>query len=142
MDGMIFWTPGVTLEDLERTVILKAYSFYHKNKTATAQALGIAIRTLDSKLEKYEDDRIKQEEREAAGRKQREEFLAAQRGPHQSYNAPEGILTGSLSSPPAGVRVESLEKVGTERPVSVQKPQEVQKVLPSKASASGSGSRR
>ncbi len=47
------WQLGMTLEDLEREAILKAYSFYGKNKTHTAAALGIAIRTLDSKLSKY-----------------------------------------------------------------------------------------
>lgn len=49
----MLWQPGVTLDQVEKEVILKALSFYHGNKTVTARALGIAIRTLDNKLEKY-----------------------------------------------------------------------------------------
>jgi transcriptional regulator with PAS, ATPase and Fis domain len=50
---MIHWQPGMTLEEVEKQVILKAFQFYNRNKTHTAKALDIAIRTLDSKLEKY-----------------------------------------------------------------------------------------
>jgi len=48
----INWQPGVTLEDIELQVIDKAYRFFEGNKTKTANALGIAIRTLDNKLSK------------------------------------------------------------------------------------------
>lgn len=48
------WTPGMTLNDMERLVIQKAYQMFQHNKTRTAQALGIAINTLNSKLEQYE----------------------------------------------------------------------------------------
>lgn len=51
---MIIWQPGVTLEDIEKQTILKAYSYFDRNKTKTAEALGIAIRTLDAKIAKYE----------------------------------------------------------------------------------------
>lgn len=53
---MINWQPGITLDDIEKEVILKALSFYHGNKTRTAEALGIAIRTIDNKLAKYRGD--------------------------------------------------------------------------------------
>ncbi len=49
-----FWTPGRTLADIEKEVILHAHKFYGYNKTKTAQSLGIAIRTLDAKLAQYE----------------------------------------------------------------------------------------
>lgn len=48
------WQPGLTLDDVEKRAIQKAFSFFHKNKTQTANALGIAVRTLDSKIEKYD----------------------------------------------------------------------------------------
>jgi hypothetical protein len=49
----------MTLDQLEKQAILSAYSICGKNKTRTAQALGIAIRTLDNKFEKYaEDDKL------------------------------------------------------------------------------------
>lgn len=53
------WTPGMTLAAVERAVIEKAYRFYEENKTRTAQALGIAIRTLDNRLEEYAAQDIK-----------------------------------------------------------------------------------
>jgi hypothetical protein len=49
----ISWQPGVTLEQVEKDVILHALRFYDGNKTRTAAALGIAIRTLDARLEVY-----------------------------------------------------------------------------------------
>lgn len=38
---------------MEKEVILHAFRFYRQNQTHTADGLGIAIRTLDSKLERY-----------------------------------------------------------------------------------------
>lgn len=52
---MITWQPGKTLEEVEKEIILVALRFYGGNKTKTAQALGIAIRTLDNKLKAYTD---------------------------------------------------------------------------------------
>lgn len=43
----------MTLEDLEKDVIFAAMKFHGDNKTRTAHTLGIAIRTLDSKLARY-----------------------------------------------------------------------------------------
>lgn len=53
---IIQWQPGVTLEVVERQVILAAYEFYRRNKTQTSIALGIAVRTLDARLAKYAED--------------------------------------------------------------------------------------
>ncbi len=50
----IGWQPGVTLAMVEREIILKAYNYFEKNKTRTADSLGIAVRTLDAKLAQYE----------------------------------------------------------------------------------------
>ena len=52
---MIDWQPGWTIDMIERMVIEKALRFYDGNKTKTAQALDIAIRTLDNKLAKYHE---------------------------------------------------------------------------------------
>lgn len=51
----MMWQPGNTLADVEKTVILAAMRFYRDNKTQTAQALGISINTLRSKLESYQN---------------------------------------------------------------------------------------
>lgn len=58
---MIIWQPGRTLDDIEKEVILKALGFYQGNKTHTARSLGIAIRTLDNKLAKYNGMPIEEE---------------------------------------------------------------------------------
>lgn len=59
------WYVGMTLEEMEKQIILKSLHFFHGNKTKTAESLGIAIRTIDNKLEKYEEQenaRIKRDE--------------------------------------------------------------------------------
>ena len=95
---MINWTPGVTLDDVEKQVILKAISFFGGNKTVTARTLGIAVRTLDYKLERYkrgEDGRTTQEDE-----------------------------TKNISSE-AGIRVEPAHEAPKEHAVSVRKSKKV-----------------
>lgn len=52
-----FWRPGLTLADVERLAILGAFRFFRENKSKTALALDIAVRTLDNKLEIYNGKR-------------------------------------------------------------------------------------
>ncbi|MGK5088600.1 sigma-54 dependent transcriptional regulator [Bdellovibrionota bacterium FG-2] len=47
------WNPGQTLNDIERSVILEALQYHQSNRTHTARALGISIRTLRNKLADY-----------------------------------------------------------------------------------------
>lgn len=47
------WVPGKTLDDIERGVILEALTYHKGNRTHTARALGISIRTLRNKLADY-----------------------------------------------------------------------------------------
>lgn len=47
------WKPGTTLDDIERYVILEALDYHQGNRTHTAKALGISIRTLRNKLADY-----------------------------------------------------------------------------------------
>lgn len=47
------WVPGQTLNDIERQVILDALGYHKGNRTHTAKALGISIRTLRNKLSDY-----------------------------------------------------------------------------------------
>ncbi|MGE0616299.1 MAG: sigma-54 interaction domain-containing protein [Bacteriovoracia bacterium] len=47
------WNPGQTLNDIERSVILEALQYHNGNRTHTARALGISIRTLRNKLSDY-----------------------------------------------------------------------------------------
>lgn len=52
---MTSWQPGITLDEMERAVILQALTFYHGNRTRTALSLNIALRTLTSKLTRYKE---------------------------------------------------------------------------------------
>ncbi len=47
------WNPGQTLDDIEKNVILQALQYHSGNRTHTARALGISIRTLRNKLADY-----------------------------------------------------------------------------------------
>ncbi|MBU6376073.1 MAG: sigma 54-interacting transcriptional regulator [Bdellovibrionales bacterium] len=50
------WTPGRTLDQIEKNVILDALKHHEGNRTHTARALGISIRTLRNKLADYRRD--------------------------------------------------------------------------------------
>ena len=47
------WAPGRTLDDIERDVIIEALKYHRGNRTHTAIALGISIRTLRNKIADY-----------------------------------------------------------------------------------------
>ncbi len=47
------WKPGRTLDEIERNVILEALKHFGGNRTHTAKALGISIRTLRNKLAEF-----------------------------------------------------------------------------------------
>src|SRR5271170_1476702 len=54
------WVPGVTLESMERSVILEALKFYRGNVTQCAKALGVSDRTIYNKVAQYEqEDKIR-----------------------------------------------------------------------------------
>lgn len=76
----VVWSPGVPLERLEKQVILKAYKHYRESKKVTAEALGISVRTLDNKFEKYAEEQKIQEAKDADRKRKREEFLKRCRG--------------------------------------------------------------
>jgi transcriptional regulator with PAS, ATPase and Fis domain len=52
------WLPGRTLDQIEKNVILDALKHFEGNRTHTARALGISIRTLRNKLADYRRDGI------------------------------------------------------------------------------------
>jgi len=88
---MISWQPGMKLDDLEKLVILHAFQFYEKNKTKTANALGIAVRTIDNKLLRYKEEDIKQKAKDAkraeAGKAERAKELANMQSDQEATNA-------------------------------------------------------
>lgn len=92
MRESVIWSPGQTLDLLEKEVIVKAFRFYHGNKTATSNSLGISIRTLENKLEKYESEAMLQDAVNERLRKEREYFLARSRGIPVDPLEPEVIV--------------------------------------------------
>ncbi len=134
------WVPGVTLEEMEKQCILAALRFYRGNKTQTASVLGIAIRTLDNKLEKYDADFKRYTERFEADRRDREDQLARHRGltitqqnsvgsAHQI--APRSQANGETAN--SGIRAQPTFEAPPKHAVPVSQPKEVQSVLPKHA---------
>jgi hypothetical protein len=122
------WYPGVTLDELEKGAILKAFKFYRGNKTQTANVLGIAIRTLDNKLEKYAaDDRI-HAERAARDAIERKAQLDRARGivPTVQANG-HTVNTRVYVQPPS--------EVPEKQPVPVSQQEKIQEVLPPKTAS-------
>jgi hypothetical protein len=136
---MINWVPGETLEKIEQSAIEQAFRFYRQNKTQTAEALGISIRTLDHKLERYEDDRIKSEIAITSRRSDRQSLLDRQRGQTQSEGSGSNE-NRELSS--SGLRMESAQKVSDEPEMSMPERAKVQEVLSTSASRRRSGRAR
>ena len=134
------WSPGMTLDDMEKLIIIKAYSFYRGNKTMTSNSLGIAIRTLDNKLERYEADAIRLREKQALEREAELRALDRMRGINPgdegSYDANKA-RTELLNGNATGVRLESSTDVSKEQSVSLQERKKVQKVLPKHSTSSG-----
>lgn len=145
----IIWTPGVTLEQIERQVIEKAFSHFQKNKTSTAHALGIAIRTLDSKFERYAEQDKSMTVFEEERKRERAYQLARARG---QSPAQYGYDTGSMPRIPQAaavvnqaetrVHVESAANSKAQPEVPMPKREEVQELLPKQAAASGHSKRR
>lgn len=123
MDSQIIWSPGVTLQAIEKQVILTAFRFYRGNKTATSRALDISVKTLDNKLNQYKVDMTSEDERQINGKRQREEFLARCRG----ANTPNNLFDGKPEGPAydvvtgQGVRMESAAKPAAQSKVSMSK---------------------
>lgn len=76
----ILWSPGTTLAQVEEQVIVAALSFFRGNKSATATALGVSVRTLDNKLERYMNEKEEREMAEAFRKEEREALLLRARG--------------------------------------------------------------
>lgn len=90
MHHEIIWTPGISLDTMEKMIVLKAFDHYQKDKERTSQSLGIAIRTLEYKLKKYEEEdqtvRDAQEKRKEEANRQE---LRKRFGDRMPY--PEGL---------------------------------------------------
>ena len=137
------WVPGITLEEMEKQCILAAYKFYRGNKTQTSIALGIAIRTLDHKLERYEADRVRESERFDSDKYRKEVILARMRG--VPYTGPIPTPKESAQGVPdasAGIHMEPAIDSPAQSAMPMPQREKVQSVPPRHSSQSSKGGRR
>jgi hypothetical protein len=78
----VIWSPGVSLEQIEKQVILAAYEFYKRNIYLTSKSLNVEIGSLQKKINKYEKERLAEEEKIEIRKKREEEFISRARGPN------------------------------------------------------------
>lgn len=124
MNQQIIWSPGITLDDIEEQVIQKALTHFRGNKAQVAAALGISVRTVDNKLEKYELARAEERAKEDERKRTRAEQLARARGIHSVHpSASYGPETQQ------GIRLESTSYAPTQPKVPVSVRSEVQEML-------------
>lgn len=122
--------PGKSLAQLEKETIFDALKFYQGNKSQTAAALGIALKTLYNKLDVYEAEAIKEKEELLKLRQQEKENQNKLRG-NQNVTETNG-QTNSNGGPgvptESKLRVESLAKVSEKPGVSLREREKIQKV--------------
>lgn len=155
------WVPGITLDEMEKACILAAFRFYRGNKTHTASALGISIRTLEHKMERYEADKLRERERDEQDRQNAVANLERMRGPQltkqfaigssdqwaepdatsaaigqrtKDGNETNGANGKGGHSPTAGVRVEPTAEAEPQHDMPLPKRKETEAVLPRHAS--------
>lgn len=146
MNETILWSPGMSLEAVEKLVILSAFRHYRGNKSTTATALGIAIRTLDSKLESYAEEGRKLADETALQKQKDEDYLRRARGiPNAGVNTTAEEIEIQRRAygleAPRGLPVEPATQTSTEQPVSMPERKEVQ-TLPSQPTPKSSPRKR
>lgn len=152
----ITWSPGVKIADIERQVIERAFAFYRQNKSATAVALGISIRTLEHRFEAYkEQDKVElaNEERRKSEREiqlRRHRGLQPELPGHPAAPSNHGSAVDSRAAlaharngktPQPGMGMESTQNTAAQQPMPLPQRKEIQEVLPEKASRVGSSRR-
>jgi hypothetical protein len=133
MNQPINWSPGVTLEGIEKQVILYAFRFYRGNKTQTSISLGISIRTLENKLEKYEQDGKIQAATEERETQQRDDQLKRARGIVGQPQVPTAPAQGNEMGTSAGPHAQSATELPEKSAVPLPERGKVQEVLHAKA---------
>lgn len=140
MHNSITWSVGMTLAILEKMAIEAAYLAFRYNKTATAASLGISARTLDNKLQQYEQEALIEKERQESESRKRAEFLARSRGVGQIPDNLNIIPNrANAHGAASGIRMESIANASSKPTLPVQERKEVQAVLPEHSSKNGKG---
>jgi hypothetical protein len=138
----IIWSPGMSLESVEKLIIQEAYRFFRFNKTATASSLGIAVRTLDNKLDQYQTQDEAEKERQDAMERKRLDMLDRARGnPPNNVGIPysPGVTwppaglqkqEPGVSSSTPGIRMESVVNATSKQAMPLSQRPEIQEMLP------------
>lgn len=121
------WMPGMTLEHCEQVAIEAAFRWHQSNKTHTAEALKISIRTLDAKLEKYDAEREDYKRRTNDSERLRQEWLHKSRFGHQEA---AGVFSATT-----GMHLEPASQASAQQAMPLPERIEVQEVLPKQTSA-------
>ena len=53
----VLWSPGQTLKSVEKEIIETAMRFYGNDKNKVADSLKISVRTVQNKINEYEDEK-------------------------------------------------------------------------------------
>ena len=87
---MIEWTPGQTLEQIEKLIIQQASKFYHNNHYVVARALKIENEYLTKRLKLYEQQNQEEVEKQERRQKIVDDFQLRARGisPKDDLNLP------------------------------------------------------
>lgn len=131
MNQHITWSPGVTLDDIEEQVIQKALTHFRGNKAQVAAALGISVRTVDNKLDKYELARAEERAKEDERKRVRAEQLARARGIHPVH--PAASYGSAFEASEQGIRLEPVTYATPQHQVPLSLRSEVQEMLPGQA---------
>lgn len=137
MTEIIQWSPGVSLEMIEKQVILKAWHWYRGNKTQCSISLGINIRTLERKLDEYEKQETARRDQESTETIKRAEALDRARGIVRNESGETRIL-GTYS----GVQEQPAFEVPAQQPLPLPQHQEVQSLLSKQNPVNGAQRRR
>ncbi len=136
--SQIIWSPGMTLEAVERQVIQKAIQFYHDNRQLTAASLGISPPTLNARILKYEAEDSAAKHVQDRQRRKEAHHLARARG--QTVAAFEDTDSGSEAD--AWLYEESAAEDSEESKMSMSERPKVQSVLHKQAANVRAGNRR
>lgn len=144
------WSPGMTLETIEKHAIEQAYKFYQGNKVQTARALDVAVRTLEAKLEKYKNDDARESANLDEHRKREAAFQRRQRGlpplddgidtgdARFASENPSSSESADSSEASSGVRVESAQDASEKHALPLPVGKKVQSVSSHQASSGSS----
>lgn len=140
MNDLITWSPGITLESIEKQVILKAFKFYRENAAQTAIALGVSDKTVRNKIEQYQKEEKDNELRAIEQREKELEFQRRARGvgiaQPNGYDANVARFEKEKSErlrSETGLSMESSAQASQEYAVPMQEREEVQGVSSQKS---------